>query len=190
MGLAIVGIVVAGAMTWSLLEYVIHRWLGHDARFRPNLFESEHTRHHGQGDYFAPTGRKVVAALAVGGGLAWLATLLVSASVAVAYVGGLLIAYAAYEIVHRRAHTHPGWGPYGRWVRRHHFAHHFSDPRTNHGVTSPIWDLVFGTYRKPAVITVPVALAMPWLVDEGTGDLRPEFVGDWRLRGRRTPAAG
>ena len=49
-----------GGLAWSLLEYAIHRWLGHDARLRPNVFESEHTQHHAAGDYFAPTGKKVV----------------------------------------------------------------------------------------------------------------------------------
>ena len=33
------------------MEYVIHRWLGHDPRFRPNPFAAEHVRHHGQGDF-------------------------------------------------------------------------------------------------------------------------------------------
>ena len=35
--------------------YVIHRWLGHDPRFRPNLLAAEHVRHHGEGNYFAPS---------------------------------------------------------------------------------------------------------------------------------------
>ena len=60
-----------------------------------------------------------------------------------AYVAGLVGFYGVYEWLHRREHTHAGIGPYGRWARRHHFHHHFVDGRTNHGVTSPIWDLVF-----------------------------------------------
>lgn len=173
-----------GVLTWSFLEYVIHRWLGHDARLRPNFFEVEHTQHHAHGDYFAPGWKKLLAA----------AIVLVAAGVpavflagwpGLSWAAGLTAFYLFYEVLHRRAHTHRGFGAYGRWVRRHHFWHHFGDPRVNHGVTSPLWDLVFGTLRKPEVITVPAKLAMPWLVDEQTGDVREEFAGQWRLRGRR-----
>jgi hypothetical protein len=51
-------------------------------------------------------------------------------------------------------------------------------------VTTPIWDLVFGTYRKPAKIKVPSKLAMAWLLDE-EGDLKTSFGRDYHLRGRR-----
>ena len=36
---------------------------------------------------------------------------------------------------------------YQRWVRRHHFHHHFGHPMANHCVTWPLWDLVFGTHE-------------------------------------------
>ena len=51
-----------GVLTWSLLEYLIHRFLGHEPRTRPNPFAAEHIRHHSEGDYFAPTWKKVLAA--------------------------------------------------------------------------------------------------------------------------------
>ena len=49
--------IVLGALTWTLLEYCAHRWLGHV--HRRNAFGAEHTRHHSQGDYFAPPWKKV-----------------------------------------------------------------------------------------------------------------------------------
>ncbi len=55
---------LAGALTWSFMEYCIHRWLGHDRRFIKNPFGSEHTAHHSQGDYFAPTWKKALVTLA------------------------------------------------------------------------------------------------------------------------------
>ena len=56
MSIAVAAIV--GALTWSFLEYVIHRWLGHDRRFRGNPFGVEHIRHHAEGGYFAPNKKK------------------------------------------------------------------------------------------------------------------------------------
>jgi hypothetical protein len=40
------------------MEYVLHRWLGHDPRFRPSLFAPEHVRHHGEGNDGAPSWKK------------------------------------------------------------------------------------------------------------------------------------
>lgn len=174
---------LGGAVTWTLLEYVIHRWLGHDGRFRGNPFGREHVRHHAEGNYFAPTYKKlIVAALAalVLGGPAWL----LGGAPGAAWAAGLLLCYASYEVLHRREHTHAGIGAYGRWARAHHFHHHFVDPGANHGVTTPLWDLVFGTYQRPAIIPVPARLCMPWLVD-GNGAIRAEHAGRFVLRATR-----
>jgi sterol desaturase/sphingolipid hydroxylase (fatty acid hydroxylase superfamily) len=180
--IAVTFAVVAGAVTWTLLEYVIHRWLGHDRRFRGNPFGVEHIEHHIVGDYFAPTWKKVLVAGGVAVVVAAIAILLAGPALGGGYVAGLIGWYAAYEVLHRREHTHGGIGSYGRWARRHHFYHHLVDARTNFGVTSPVWDLVFGTYRKPGVIKVPPKLAMVWLVDRQTGSVHARYADTFVLR--------
>ena len=102
--------IALGVLSWSLAEYCIHRWAGHDARFRPNLFEVEHTRHHARGNYFAPSWKKGGAALVVLALVTPLASLLVGFQLGLAYALGFAGFYMTYEIVHRRAHTHPGIG--------------------------------------------------------------------------------
>lgn len=170
-----------GAFTWTLLEYLIHRWMGHDRRFRKTPFGVEHVRHHIEGDYFAPTWKKLIVA-AIFAGVAIGPALLLAGPAGYAYVAGLVGFYGVYEVLHRREHTHAGIGPYGRWARRHHFHHHFVDGRANHGVTSPLWDLVFGTYQRPSVIRVPAKLCMAWLRDPATGGIRPEHAHVYQLR--------
>ena len=174
-----------GAATWTLLEYVIHRWGGHDRRFKRTPFGVEHIRHHIEGNYFAPTWKKLIVAILVGAIVIPLASLVVTVATAAAYAGGLLVCYGGYEWLHRREHTHPGIGPYGRFVRRHHFHHHFVDGRTNHGVTSPLWDLVFGTFERTSTITVPRKLVMEWLLDPATGEVRAEHAGTYQLGKQR-----
>ena len=173
--------VVAGAASWTLLEYLIHRWMGHDRRFRRTPFGVEHIRHHAEGDYFAPTWKKLIAAAIAAAVLYGPAYLLAGPASGAAYVAGLIGCYLGYEILHRREHTHPGIGAYGRWLRKHHFHHHFVDPRTNHGVTTPLWDLVFGTYRPATVIKVPPKLGMAWLRDPATGEVRAEYAATYQL---------
>lgn len=181
MTLPIAAAAFAGAFTWTFLEYVIHRWLGHHPRFRGNPFGVEHVQHHIAGDYFAPSWKKLLVALLAGAVAGAPAVLALGTTLGVAYVAGLLGFYGVYELLHRLEHVWEGIGPYGRWARRHHFTHHFVDARCNHGVTTPLWDLVFGTYRKVDVITVPPKLAMPWLKDPATGALRPSLAGTFAL---------
>ncbi|MCC6621806.1 MAG: sterol desaturase family protein [Deltaproteobacteria bacterium] len=176
-----VALVALGVLTWSFLEYVMHRFLGHDRRFiKKTPFGAEHTAHHSRGDYFAPTWKKAVFMLIVAalvGVPAWL----VAGVPGLLYAGGLIGGYLAYEVFHRLLHVWAGVGPYARWARRHHFYHHFHDPKRNHGVTSPLWDMLFGTYARPERILVPERLAMRWLRD-GEGRMRPGLERDWALR--------
>ena len=188
----VVGSVVAafaGVLLWSFLEYCIHRWLGHDRRFRPNLFAKEHVRHHIEGDYFAPWWKKAAAALIATVLLGVPSVLALGFAVGGAFVVGFVAFYLTYEVLHRLEHAHAGLGAYGRWARRHHFSHHFCDARFNHGVTSPLWDIVFRTYRPVAHIAVPERLVMKWLVDPVTDDVRTELADFWSIKRPRARAA-
>jgi sterol desaturase/sphingolipid hydroxylase (fatty acid hydroxylase superfamily) len=178
--------VLAGALTWTLLEYWIHRSLGHNKRFKKNPFAVEHIRHHIEGNYFAPTWKKLLAAVLAAAIASVPAIWALGTTVGPAYVAGLIGFYLVYELMHRLEHVFPGLGPYGRWARRHHFTHHFTDARYNHGVTTPIWDFVFGTYKKPGTIVVPKKLCMEWLKDPETGAVRADWADTYVLQGSAT----
>lgn len=179
---------VLGGFTWVVLEYVLHRFVGHAPRSRTE-FANEHRRHHAEGNYFAPTSKKVlavtpaVALVATAGGYA------LGAPGAV-YAVGLGLTYMGYEWFHRRLHTHPPVGRFGRWARRHHFHHHFGDPKSNHGVTSPLMDWMVGTSREPGVIRVPIKLAPYWLVDPATTTVFSQYTTDYTLSGLRAAPTG
>lgn len=177
--------VLAGVGTWSFLEYVIHRWMGHERALAKrwfNFFGGEHTRHHSEGDYFAPPWKKALSAVVLVPLITAAASGLVGTPLAMAYALGFVGFYLTYEWLHLRLHTHEALTPYGRWARKHHFAHHFHDPSRNHGVTSPIWDWAFGTLDTVDVVRVPEKLQMRWLCDPATGDVWPRHQADWALR--------
>jgi hypothetical protein len=170
-----------GAIGWTLAEYVLHRFVFHGASAtRPGA--GEHRRHHARVDYFAPGWQKGLAALAATSIMLPLAVLVGSLASAVWFTVGFVAMYVTYEILHRRAHTHPPRGPYGRWLRHNHFAHHFADPRRAQGVTTPLWDLVFATRLPPTRVRVPRRLAPPWLTDSH-GEIWPAFADDYELVG-------
>jgi sterol desaturase/sphingolipid hydroxylase (fatty acid hydroxylase superfamily) len=58
--------------------------------------------------------------------------------------------YLVYERVHFRAHFRPARTRYARWQQRRHLHHHARAGTANYGVTSPVWDVVFGTYEPVA----------------------------------------
>lgn len=171
----------AGIGSWTLAEYLLHRFLGHDRRTWPNPFAAEHTRHHSEGDYFAPAWKKAVVAIVAVPAVTALAALVLGLELGAVYGVAFVAMYVTYEVVHRRCHTHRGLGSYGRYLRRHHFHHHFGDPQTNHGVTSPVWDFAFGTWQAPGRIRVPAKLQMRWLVDPRTNDVYDDLSADYEL---------
>lgn len=175
-----------GAMLWFLAEYLLHRFAMHHLHGR-GIMSREHLEHHVHSSWsFGSThllswAGVVVVGVALWGPLAWLlAGPAAAASVAVGWAAG----YAFYEYQHARAHLAPPRSRYGRWLRVHHFHHHFGHPMANHGVSMPLWDHVFGTHERPDRVRVPRRLVLPWMVDDG-GELRPEFRGDYVLVGSR-----
>lgn len=181
----LVAATMLGASSWSATEYLVHRYLGHVYAKNRNPFAREHVRHHATTSYFAATSKKVAAAAVATAGVAPIAIGIAGVPTGAAFTLGFVGAYAAYEVIHRVAHTHAPRTAYGRWYRKHHFHHHFHNPGVNHGVTSPIWDRLFGTLETPGVIRVPAKHAMPWLVDAATGRARAAFADDYEIVNKR-----
>ncbi len=177
-----------GLLLWPFLEYALHSWLGHVAR-GANAFSREHLKHHAVKDFFAPASKKALAGVPVFATSFLLCGLAAGWANGAALTFGFVVSYLFYEVTHRRAHVVPPRGPYSRWVRKNHFFHHFVSPESNHGVTSPLFDLAFATHRKPGVVRVPERFAMDWLIDSETGDVREEFRADYELRRSRIPRA-
>lgn len=184
----------AGAIWWTLWEYLLHRFAFHLPRGR--WFGSrEHLNHHVHAGWAMDWRMWAlwVGVAASGVGWGWLAGDLTDCLCAgVGFGVGWSIAYYFYEWQHRSAHLYPPRGSWQRRLRRHHFHHHFGHPMANQGVTVTWWDVVFRTLEAPDRVAVPRRLAMPWLLDDH-GELKPEFEHDYRLvgvTGPRPSAAG
>jgi sterol desaturase/sphingolipid hydroxylase (fatty acid hydroxylase superfamily) len=177
-----------GLFTWTFLEYVLHRFVFHDRRLGVAMAR-EHLEHHAKVDWFAPFSSKVRLAVVVLSGLALVAVPLFGWTRGLAYVFGIVGGWMAYEVLHRSIHVRPPKNAYGRWAWRHHLHHHFGDPRRNHGVSSPLWDVVFRTYTPVSQVIVPPRSAkkLPWLLD---GDAIAAGLADTYVLGARRSAAG
>lgn len=175
---------LVGGVTWTAAEYGLHRFAMHQMRGR-GLASVEHLKHHAEVTYFSPASKKVASAAATTAVAFPAATVVAGRRRATAFTAGMIGTYFAYEVAHRRTHTHPPRGAYGRWARRSHLHHHFGAPMRNFGVTSPVWDKVLGSYDEPGIVTVPSRMAPVWMVDDD-GQVRAEFAADYVVKGSRS----
>ena len=136
--------VIAGALCWSLLEYVVHRWLYHRAPY----FRDLHHAHHAEPNAFigAPPIVGILLILAI-----FFAPFVTTSMVAASgLTTGILIGYMSYMLVHHAAHywklSPVSWPSSWLWhARRHHALHHHHAIECNYGITTSLWDHVFGT---------------------------------------------
>ncbi|MBL8949205.1 MAG: sterol desaturase family protein [Myxococcaceae bacterium] len=186
---------ILGGVAWAFSEYLIHKYVGHGPRLEPSAswwrnltprglaaqFNFEHLSHHADPSYFAATWRKVVAALVAVPLVGGIASLAVGVERGVSFASGYAVVYAVYEVLHRRIHSSAPLGAYGRWLRRHHLLHHYRTPRENFGVTTPVFDVLFGSHAPAAPpLKVPRRTAPKWLVDE-SGNVRERYRPDYQV---------
>ncbi|MGE0786952.1 MAG: sterol desaturase family protein [Sandaracinaceae bacterium] len=143
---------VVGLFLWTFLEYVLHRFAFHERKLGRTVAK-EHIQHHATPDYFASALMKLKLAIPILGALALLGLLFGVGGLGL--VLGVISGWQIYEAIHRATHVRGPRNRYGAWARRHHLHHHFQNARANHGVTTPLWDWVFGTLERPATIRVP-----------------------------------
>ena len=139
------GIVIAGFVSSGLLEYVVHRWVLHGP---PSMVKRGHAQHHAEPGALISTPLFVImiAALTV-----WmLFRLVLPAGVAALLVFGLYAGYNYFAIVHHLQH-HRGKDfacvAYLRRLERLHHVHH-SRQVVNFGISTTIWDRLFGTFQS------------------------------------------
>lgn len=171
---------VTGIALWTLAEYLMHRFLGHEHKGK-NFFKAEHGQHHAKYNYFAPAYKKALLALAVTVVLFILIQAVLSASLTLAFLSGFLGMYILYEVTHYRFHIRKPVAKPFIVLRKHHFYHHFHNPNTNHGVTTRFWDRVFGTFVAVEKVRVPRKMAMRWLLDQE--EVKPIYAPHFYLKG-------
>ena len=178
---------IAGAGLWTLGEYVLHRFTMHELKGK-GILSREHLMHHVRATWgFDPLLALAWLGVILVGFLVWgqLAWVLVGPAAGLGLALGWCVGYGYYEYVHAMAHLKAPATEYQRWLRKHHFHHHFGHPMHNQGVTLAFWDRVFGTLDVPDRVKVPRRLAPVWMLDDD-GELHPELAADYELVGAAT----
>ncbi|CAA6668570.1 unnamed protein product [Spirodela intermedia] len=142
----------SGIVIWTLLEYIIHRFLFH-IKTKSYWGNTAHYLIHGCHHKHPMDGLRLVfppAATAILCIPLWnLSKLLVAPSMAPALFGGGLLGYIVYDCTHYYLHHgQPSVDP-ARNLKRYHMNHHFRVQTLGFGITSSCWDWVFGTLPPP-----------------------------------------
>lgn len=143
---ATLGFYVVGLFMWTLMEYILHRFVFHIDEYLPFMKRFHYVVHGIHHEYpkdverlFMPPvpGTLIAFTLFV----FWYIFLGLNS---LAFMAGITNGYLLYSYIHYRVHTKPTTKFFHKlWV--HHARHHYKFPDKAFGVSSPFWDIVFRT---------------------------------------------
>ena len=135
------GAAIAGAAGWTLVEYVLHRFVFHRI---PIIADLHHAHHASPRAYL---GTPTWLTLLILGALFFLPIWrLFTLNIAFGAISGLIMGWLWYGIVHHAIHhRRPRRLATALRAASHRHLRHHSVGYGNFGVTTPAWDYVFGT---------------------------------------------
>jgi hypothetical protein len=68
-----------------------------------------------------------------------------------ALFAGFVAGYLVYDTVHYAVHHFSLHNPVMLYLKKHHYRHHYNDSTRDFGVSTPLWDVVMGTFSRRQV---------------------------------------
>ncbi|KAG6554246.1 hypothetical protein Mapa_004162 [Marchantia paleacea] len=137
-----------GILLWSFIEYSLHRHLFH-VKTTTYWWNTGHYLLHGCHHKYPLDGLRLVfppAGTAIFCVLFWnVLNNVISEAVMPSAFGGGLLGYVMYDLTHYFLHHGVPFDNISRKLKRYHLNHHFKEQTTGFGITSTLWDRVFGT---------------------------------------------
>lgn len=147
---ATVGMFFLGLISFTWVEYNVHRYVFHMAtytRVREKLQYTMHGIHH----EFPKDKDRLAMPPLLSVTLATVLLLLfriVLGDFVFSFLPGFLVGYAGYLAIHYMVHAFPPPKNFTRLLWVNHGVHHYKDGEIVFGVSSPLWDYVYGTMRE------------------------------------------
>jgi sterol desaturase/sphingolipid hydroxylase (fatty acid hydroxylase superfamily) len=139
-----------GVAFWTLFEYIMHRFAFHyDAeteksrRFIYVMHGNHHEYPRDKNRLFMPPLPSILISTTLFG-----ICYLIMGVHAFMFMPGFIFGYLLYGSMHYAIHA---WNPPFKWMKglwRNHHLHHYKDDHKGFGVSSTIWDHVFGTMQE------------------------------------------
>ncbi len=140
----------AGTFFFTLVEYLMHRYLYHIPATTPTKKKISYTMHGVHHDYPKDKSRLAMPPLLS----LIIATVLfiiyraVLGDYVFGFLAGFLIGYAGYLAVHYSVHAFKVPDNFLKTLWHHHSIHHYRESDRAFGVSSPLWDHIFGTMPR------------------------------------------
>ncbi len=140
-----------GFLSWTLAEYVLHRYIFHfspKGAFQTRFQFIIHGMHHADPVdptrlVMSPVVGLVLAVIFYGGFRSFMGPQRVEPFFAAFVVGYLWYDYTHYYVHHFTPRT-----AIGKALKQSHMLHHYASHEARWGVSSPLWDWVFGTLEE------------------------------------------
>jgi hypothetical protein len=148
---SVAALLLTGLLSWGLIEYAIHRWVLHRLP-RTGGFNLPgnltHLTHHADPQSLQRLNVQLGESIPICVAyclLAWAAT---GSWQSMTYLyTGLIAGYFFYEYLDFQAHHGTSRARFIQYFRKYHLQHHHCDAKARYGVTSPLFDFIFGTYQ-------------------------------------------
>lgn len=143
-------VMFAGYFFFTFVEYMMHKYFFHmepDTPFKDKLQYSVHGVHH---DYPKDKDRLAMPPFvsAAYAAISYLLFKLILGDFAFYFLPGFLVGYASYLAVHFIVHAYNPPKNFLKVLWVNHAIHHYKDPDIAFGVSTPFWDIIFGTMPK------------------------------------------
>ena len=136
-----------GLFVWTLVEYIMHRFVFHyappDKPWAQRLHFIFHGVHH---DYPSDAKRLVLppsVSIPLATGFYFLFKAILPANDIWGFFPAFILGYLFYDISHYAIHHFNFKGNIWKKIKQHHMLHHYQDPDRGYGVSSPLWDKIF-----------------------------------------------
>ncbi len=137
-----------GLFVWTLTEYVLHRFVFHWEPASP-WGKRLHFIFHGVHHDYPQDALRLVMPPSVSIPLATLFYFLFYAILPAAYLPGFfaafLVGYLFYDLTHYWTHHGNFKSGVFKTLKQHHMTHHYTDATRGYGVSSALWDKIFGS---------------------------------------------
>lgn len=139
---------VMGLFIWTLTEYVLHRFVFHfypSSAWGKRIHFIFHGVHH---DYPNDAQRLVMppsASIPLATAFYFLFRWLLPLNMLDGFFAGFILGYLFYDITHYMLHHAQFKNGVWKKIKHHHMLHHYDDSTRGYGVTSALWDRIFGS---------------------------------------------
>lgn len=146
--LPVLGIGALGLVTWTLTEYCLHRFVFHypaRSKLGRRFVYLFHGNHHDDPQDKTRLVMPPSGAIPIMAALFLLFGLVIPAPWIEPFGAFFISGYLIYDYIHYATHHFRMKNPVAKYLRRYHLKHHFSGEDGRYGVSSPLWDIVFGS---------------------------------------------